>query len=110
MTVNTPKASLKLDDKGPKTAQPGPRKKNKSLLMTPGGDRHTSPDDRFYQTTKKPQTAENNSILLSSRGNHRRNMTGTKFMGSTHDSNFYKQSKNVRSIGTRSTAATSSQI
>ena len=37
-------------------------------------------------------------------------MTGTKFMGSTHESNFYKHSKNIRSIGTRSTAATSSLI
>lgn len=65
--------------------------------MTPGGDiegannrGHASPDDRFYQTAKKPMTAGNGSILLSDRGEHRRNMTGSKFMGSTHDSNFYK--------------------
>ena len=100
MTVNTPKASVQKEDKGPKTAQPGPRKKNKSLLMTPGADfegnkKNAQPEDRFYQTVKKPQTAGNDSILFSDRANHRRNMTGTKFMGSTHDSNFYNKSKNI---------------
>lgn len=38
MTVNTPKAKDSKEDRAPKTAQPGPRKKNKSLLMTPGGE------------------------------------------------------------------------
>lgn len=56
--------------------------------MTPGVEKTTAPDsvgspDKLYQTAKKPATAANDSMLLSAGGHQKRNMTGTRFMGST---------------------------